>query len=59
MDEPKKPIFRHKESALFAAWICPKCGWIVGEQFVPAKHNQNKSDYCKNCGQAIDWSDFK
>lgn len=68
---PKKPVFQHRESWVhidyadghgetkpqkFADWFCPACGWFVGEQYVPRKHNQQKSNYCARCGQAIDWS---
>ena len=36
-------------------WVCPNCGWFVGEQYVPRRHNQSKSNFCSKCGQAIDW----
>ena len=67
---PKKPIFQHRESVVhydyadghgeskverYADWTCPVCGWFVGEQYVPRKHNQQKSSFCSRCGQAIDW----
>lgn len=70
---PKKPIFQHRESVAFydyadghgeakvekyADWTCPVCGWFVGEQYVPRKHNQQKSNFCSRCGQAIDWSEL-
>ena len=68
---PKKPVFQHRESVVhydyadghgeskverYADWTCPVCGWFVGEQYVPRKHNQQKSNFCSRCGQAIDWS---
>ena len=68
---PKKPIFQHRESVVhydyadghgkskverYADWTCPVCGWFVGEQYVPRKHNQQKSNFCSRCGQAIDWN---
>ena len=68
---PKKPIFQHRESVAhydyadghgeskverYADWTCPVCGWFVGEQYVPRKHNQQKSNFCSRCGQAIDWN---
>lgn len=45
----------------WAACTCPECGAYVGEQYIPkfikAKpYNQNKCNFCSNCGQAIDWS---
>lgn len=67
---PKKPIFKTGESIFFvdyadgggeakankwADWVCPSCGWFVGEQYIPRRHNQQKSAYCTKCGQAIDW----
>lgn len=66
----KAPIFKHGESVVhvdyvdrpgetkvskWADWVCPVCGWFVGEQYVPRRHNQSKSNYCSRCGQAIDW----
>lgn len=68
---PKSPVFRKGESIAFvdysdgtggtrttewAEWCCPNCGWFVGEQYIPRKHNQSKSNYCSRCGQAIDWN---
>ena len=68
---PKKPIFQSRKSVAFydyadghgeakveryADWTCPVCGEFVGEQYVPRKHNQKKSKFCSQCGQAIDWS---
>ena len=40
----------------YANWFCPDCGWFVGEQYVPRKHNQQKANYCSRCGCKIDWS---
>jgi len=40
----------------YAEWTCPKCGWFVGERYIPRHHDQQKSDYCSQCGQRIDWS---
>ena len=44
----------------WAAWVCPVCGWFVGEQFIPTwakhkPHNQQKCKFCSRCGQRIDW----
>lgn len=67
---PQKPIFKTGESIFFldyadgrgeaktnkwADWVCPSCGWFVGEQYIPRRHNQQKSAFCAKCGQAIDW----
>lgn len=68
---PKKPVFKHGESVMavdyadghgemkkdkWAEWVCPNCGWFVGQQYIPRKHNQQKCNFCSRCGQAIDWS---
>lgn len=70
-----KPIWESSESLVFsdyvdgtgsaelrrwAAWVCPTCGWFVGEQFIPSfakhkPHNQKKCNFCSQCGQRIDW----
>ena len=67
---PKEPVFKVCESMIhtdyadgtsewmthkYLDWVCPVCGWFVGEQYVPRRHNQSKSNYCSRCGQAIDW----
>ena len=68
----KKPVFKTGESVYhvsyadgtggfeknkWADWTCPDCGWFVGEQYIPRRHNQQKCNYCAKCGCAIDWSD--
>ena len=31
-------------------FVCPACGWaVIGQPYEP--------DFCKHCGQALDWSD--
>lgn len=42
---PKKPIEKPTKS-FFADLRCPNCKTLIGIQ-----------KYCKDCGQAIDWSD--
>lgn len=39
-------------------WRCPCCNEVVGQRVIAHKHihDQRKNKYCKNCGQAIDWS---
>lgn len=69
--ERKKPVFKTGESVYhvsyadgtcgfeknkWADWTCPDCGWFVGEQYIPRRHNQQKCNYCAKCGCAIDWS---
>lgn len=69
---PKKPIWKqdlgivHKDYAdghgetveeKWADLVCPDCGWFVGEQYIPRRHNQSKSNYCSRCGQKINWSE--
>lgn len=48
----------------WCSWCCPVCGWFVGERYNRVRndgsihpHDQRKSNYCNECGQAIDWSD--
>ena len=68
--KPKKPTWKNGRSIIckdyedghgeveenkWADWVCPKCGWFVGEQYIPRRHNQRKNNYCSKCGQAIDW----
>lgn len=45
------------EENKWADWVCPNCGWFVGEQYISRRHNQNKSNYCSRCGQAIQWDE--
>ena len=47
----------------WCSWCCPVCGWFVGERYNRVRndgsihpHDQRKSNYCNECGQAIDWS---
>lgn len=47
-------------------WCCPVCGWFVGERFNVHRHDgsvhshdQRKSKYCNECGQAIDWKNLQ
>lgn len=69
---PKKPIWKqeigivHKDYAdghgetveeKWADWVCPNCGWFVGEQYIPRRHNQRKSNHCSRCGQKINWNE--
>lgn len=68
--EPKAPVFQERDAVQavdyadgtgevrkiqYADWLCPVCGWFVGERYLPRIHSQQKSDYCSRCGQAIDW----
>ena len=67
---PKRPVWKKGRSVIckdyadghgeveenkWADWVCPNCGWFVGEQYIPRRHNQQKSNYCSRCGQAIQW----
>ena len=74
-DKAEKPVWKDGESIVhtdyadghaetkanrWAAWVCPVCGWFVGEQYIPSfakykPHNQQKSNFCSRCGQRIDW----
>ena len=68
--KPKRPVWKKGRSVIckdyadghgkveenkWADWVCPNCGWFVGEQYIPRRHNQEKSNYCSRCGQAIQW----
>lgn len=72
---PKKPILKSGTGVIhlnkgdephewrkveWQDWVCPVCGWIVGQRynaFQIKPHDQRKCNYCNECGQAIDWSD--
>lgn len=66
----KRPVWKNGRSIIFkdyadghgeveeskwADWVCPECGWFVGEQYLPRQHNQSKCNFCPKCGQAIKW----
>lgn len=78
-EEEKRPIWKEGNAVIhsvcangkgetkincWAAWVCPICGWFVGEQFIPhwAKNkanNQQKCNFCSRCGQKIDWKSIE
>lgn len=40
-------------------YVCPVCGFSVGERFNISNkksHDQRKNNFCKECGQKIDFS---
>lgn len=46
------------ETQRWREWVCPVCGWFVGERLVHSHigtHDQQKSNFCSRCGQKIDW----
>lgn len=51
---PKKP-FRHLEDGDEEWYDCPTCGRGLSLGF--KKIIDHKYEYCKHCGQCIDWSD--
>ncbi len=72
-DEGKEPVLETKtsvshvfyadgsdgfESTTFTDWMCPVCGWFVGELFsgFGKWHIQGETSYCARCGQKIDWT---
>lgn len=72
--DPKPPVFKEGETPIFteyadgtggvevhkwADWTCPVCGWFVGEQYIPRRHNQKMCNFCSRCGQKIDWEAVK
>lgn len=46
------------ETNTFTDWVCPTCGWFVGELYsgFGQWHIQGETSYCARCGQRIDWS---
>lgn len=72
---PKKPILKSGETLMhinkgdkphewktekWQDWVCPVCGWFVGQRYNASQahpHDQRKSKFCNECGQAIDWSE--
>lgn len=47
--------FRTRE---FTDWMCPECGWFVGELYsgFGQWHIQGDMSFCARCGQRIDWT---
>lgn len=45
---PKKPYFLNYGGYKIGNWKCPSCDLII-----------TKDNYCKCCGQALDWSEFR
>lgn len=46
------------ETRKWREWVCPVCGWFVGERVTHPRigyHDQQKNNYCSRCGQKIDW----
>lgn len=49
---PKKPIEADaSEENSYCAWLCPTCG--------RTHINNYPLNYCSDCGQKIDWSDYE
>ena len=46
------------QSNHYLAWLCPECGWFVGELYCGFGkwHIQGETSFCARCGQRIDWS---
>ncbi len=46
------------ETNTLTDWVCPTCGWFVGELYsgLGQWHIQSETSYCARCGQKIDWS---
>ena len=50
------------ETQRWREWVCPVCGWFVGERLVHSHigtHDQQQSNFCSRCGQKIDWEGIK
>lgn len=72
---PKKPILKNREDRYFVDyangygeykvtkwqdWVCPVCGWFVGERYNCSKdysHDQKLCNYCSRCGQKLDFGE--
>ncbi len=46
------------EEVHYHDWVCPTCGWFVGELYsgFGEWHIQGDTSYCSRCGQKIDWA---
>lgn len=54
---PKRPSFEgdgydDEGNTIYDTWICPCCNKDYEVDY-------DEYDYCPDCGQAIDWSDYK
>lgn len=50
------------ETQRWREWVCPVCGWFVGERLVHSHigtHDQQQSSFCSRCGQKINWEGIK
>lgn len=52
-ETPKKPLRNKLDKGLYT---CPTCVNACLEEFAP--NGRNTNNYCYNCGQKLDWSDF-
>lgn len=68
MDNGKKPIEKHKMTWYGteypeAHFVCPTCGrWVGGYTITGGGENDwgyEKNKFCRECGQKIDWSEYK
>lgn len=56
----KKPEKGRQEdifSSRLIGYVCPSCNEFVGVYHTIKKEMTEKSDYCRRCGQKIDWGD--
>ena len=46
------------KSSTHTDWMCPQCGWFVGELYSGHGrwHIQQDVSFCARCGQRIDWT---
>lgn len=54
----KKPEKGRQEdifSSRLIGYVCPSCNEFVGVYHTIKKEMTEKSDYCRRCGQRIDW----
>ena len=58
--QPDERLTPKKPKVSVDTWVCPECGRDVEYQVMLGDsiifHGQH--DFCPNCGQAIDWTDY-
>lgn len=64
--KPKKPLLMSKRKEKIAEGdyvhvICPSCGEEIFSCFLfyPWNDSQRTNEFCKSCGQAIQWENLK
>ena len=50
----KKDTFECVYTNMYEGFVCSICGYVLTND-----ERKNHDNYCPNCGQKLDWSDFK